>query len=98
LPRGETNPEIVERTTDFHHPIAETRFQQTKCVFDNPTAFDTAVDMLDAHPAPGQRPIGRFLLCGEILSTGFLGGHQDVDLREREGEKTEILQQLTPCG
>ena len=98
MPWREANPEVVKRTTDFHHQIADTCLEQTECVLDNPTPFDTAVDMLDAHSAAGEGLIRPFLLHAQLLTTGFLRGHQDVDLRERERQKTEILQKLTPCG
>src|SRR5262245_18942283 len=46
-PRMQAHPEIVQGTTDLHHHITNTFFPQTNAVFDDTTALDTAVDMLD---------------------------------------------------
>src|SRR5690349_20927839 len=54
LPRGQANPKVVQCTADFHHPIANALLPQPKPVFDNATALDTAIDMLNPKPALGQ--------------------------------------------
>ena len=41
----------MERTTDFHHEIADALLPQADPVFDDATAFDATVHMLDAEPA-----------------------------------------------
>src|SRR6266571_9217646 len=43
LPRGQTHTEVMERTTDFHHEIADALLPQADPVFDDATAFDTPV-------------------------------------------------------
>jgi hypothetical protein len=40
----------VQATTEFHHQITDTRLPQPQPVFDDPTAFHTAVDMLNPQP------------------------------------------------
>jgi hypothetical protein len=41
----------MERTTDFHHEIADALLPQADPAFDDATAFDTTVDMLNAQSA-----------------------------------------------
>jgi hypothetical protein len=50
-PRGLPHPEIMQRTADFHHQITDARLPQSKPIFDNATALDTAVDMLNPKAA-----------------------------------------------
>ena len=57
LPRGQAKPKIMQRTADFHHPIADALLPQPQPVFDNATALDTTVDMLDPKTALIHRPI-----------------------------------------
>lgn len=47
LPGPETPSEIVQGTTDVHAQIADALLPQTEPVFDNTTALDAPVDMLD---------------------------------------------------
>src|SRR3712207_7432 len=58
LPRGQTHPEVMQGTAQFHYDIADARLPQTDPVFDNATALDTAVDMLDPQPAVVQSLVG----------------------------------------
>ena len=51
LPWGETHPEIMQRTTEFQHHIAETLLPQPQAILHNATAFDTTIDVFDP-PAP----------------------------------------------
>jgi hypothetical protein len=37
----------MQLTTDFHDHVTDALLPQPKPVFDNPTALDTAVDMLN---------------------------------------------------
>jgi hypothetical protein len=86
----------MERTADFHHQIADTLFPQTDPIFDDPTAFDTTVDMLDPPPAVGERVIRHSLFQCQFLAAWCLGRHEDFHLREREGQEPQILQQAAP--
>jgi hypothetical protein len=47
LPRSQADPEIMQGTADFHHDIPDTLLPQADAVFDDATALDAAVDMLD---------------------------------------------------
>src|SRR5712692_7399778 len=47
LPGREAHPEGVQGTAKFHHQIADALLPQADPVFDDATALDTAVDMLD---------------------------------------------------
>jgi hypothetical protein len=98
LPGREAHPKVMERTAELHHQIADARLPQTDPIFDDATALDTTVDMLDPQPTLVQRLVRSVLLPREILAAGFLGWHEDLDLREREGEEAEILQQSAPRG
>ena len=61
------------------------------------TALHTAVDMLDPQPTLMQRLVGQLLLQRELLATGFLRRHEYLHLGQRERQKAQVLQQLTPC-
>src|SRR3954452_25416637 len=91
LPRGQTNPKVMQRTADFHHPIADALLPQPKPVFDNATALDTAIDMLNPETALIQRPIYPLLIRRQHLGPWFLHGHEDLHVRQRERHKTQIL-------
>jgi hypothetical protein len=43
-----------------------------------------------------ERLVGPLLLQGQLFTAGLLRRHEDLHLREREGQETEILQQPTP--
>jgi hypothetical protein len=88
----------MERTTDFHHEIADALLPQADPVFDDATAFDTTVDMLNAQSAIVQGLIGQLLFQGEFLAAWLLGRHEDLDLGQRKRQKAQILQQPAPRG
>jgi len=58
LPRGQTRPEVMQGTADLHHEIADGPPSTAESVFDDPTALDAAVDLLDPQPTLVQRLIG----------------------------------------
>jgi hypothetical protein len=62
LPRGQAHPEIVQGATELHHYITDTCFPKTNAVFDDTTALDTAIDMLDAQPTLVERLVRVLLL------------------------------------
>ena len=88
----------MQRTADFHHQIVHARLPQSACVLDDATALDAAVDVLDAHAATCDPPIRRFLRPRELPAPGFLHGHDNLDLIERERQEAEILEQPAACG
>jgi hypothetical protein len=57
----------MQGTAEFYHDIPDARLPQTDPVFDNATALDTAVDMLDPQPAAVQGLVGQFLLPRQHL-------------------------------
>jgi hypothetical protein len=88
----------MQRTTDFHYEIADVLLPQADPVFDDATALDTPVDMLNAQSAIMQGLIGQLLFQGELLAAWLLGRHEDLDLGQREGQEAQILQQPAPRG
>ena len=66
------------------------------CGFDNATALDTAIDMLNPQPAMVQGVVGPLLLPRQFLAARFLRRHEDLHLGQREGQETQIRQQRTP--
>ena len=61
LPRGQADPEVMQGTADFHHDITDALPPQADAVFDDATALDAAVDMLDPQPAGVERLVGSLL-------------------------------------
>src|SRR5215475_245714 len=47
LPRGQTHPEVVQGTAEFHHQITDPLLPQADPVLHDATPLDAAVDMLD---------------------------------------------------
>src|SRR6266446_1064933 len=68
LPGRKAYPEVMQGPPDCHHEIADTRLPQPDPVFDDATAFDTTVDMLDAQPTLMQRLVGYVLLQRQLLA------------------------------
>ena len=68
LPRGQAHPEVMQGTAEFHHQIADALLPQADPVFDDATALDTAVDMLDPQPTVVQRLVGPLLLQVQLLA------------------------------
>jgi len=81
----------VQGTTEFHDQIANTLLPQADPIFDDATTLDTAVDMLDPQPTLVQRLVHHVLLPRELLAAWLLGRHENLHLREREGQEAEIL-------
>jgi len=86
----------MQGTTDCHHQIADVLLPQADPVFDDATALDTAVHMLDPQPAVVQCLVGHVLLQCQLLTAWFLGRHKDLYLGQRERQEAQILQQPAP--
>ena len=86
----------MQGTAEFHHQIADTLLPQTNAVLHDPTALDTAVDMLDPEPPLVERLVGQVLLQGQLPTAWLLRRHEDLHLGQRERQEAQILQQPTP--
>ena len=84
----------MQGTADFHHDITDALLPQAD--FDDATALDTAVDMLDPQSAVIEPLVGSLLRQWQFRTRWFLGRHEDLHLRQREGQEAEILQQPAP--
>jgi hypothetical protein len=86
----------VQGTAEFHHEIADAFFPQADTIFDDTTTLDTAVHVLDPQPTLVGRLVRALLLQRQLLATGLLRRHEDLHLRERERQETQILQEPAP--
>ena len=96
LPRGQADPEVMQGTADFHHAITDALLPQADAVFDDATALDAAVDMLDPQSSGVERLVGSLLRQWQFRARWFLRRHEDLHLGKREGHEAEILQQPAP--
>jgi len=87
----------VQGAADFHHLISDALLPQAQPVFHDATALHTAVDMFNPQPALMQRFVRQVLVHRQRLARRLPRWHEDFDLRQREAEKPQILQQLAPC-
>ena len=87
----------MQPTADVHDQITDAHLPQAAGLVDHATAFDAAVDVLDAHAAAGDTPIGGFLGAREGSSSRFAGRHDDLDLREHKCQKAQILEPPAAC-
>ena len=83
----------MQGTAEFHHEIADAVLPQPDPVFDDTTALDAAVDMLDPQPTVVQGLVGPLLLQWQLLAAWFLRRHEDRHLGQRERQEAQILQQ-----
>ena len=98
LPRGQTDPEVMQSTAQFPHEIADAVLPQPDPVFDDAAALDAPVDRLDPQPTLVQGLVGPLLFQGEFLASGLLGRHEDRDVGQRARQEAQVLQQPTPGG
>jgi hypothetical protein len=54
------HPKVIQGTADLHHTIADAPLPEAAGVMDDTTAFDAAVDMLNAHAALHDAPMRLF--------------------------------------
>src|SRR5215831_16745058 len=85
----------MQGTAEFHHQITDALLPQADPVFHNATPLDAAVDMLDPEPPLVERLVDQLLLQGQLRTAWLLRRHEDLHLREREGQEAQILQQPT---
>jgi len=94
-PRAMAEPEVVEPTGTFHDEVTDGRTPDSQRILDHAAALDTTVDMLNAYPSAGQCLIGRLLFWGEAASPRLFGRLQHLHSIQRDGQKAQILEQLT---
>jgi hypothetical protein len=93
LPGRAAHPEVVHGTADVHHALADALLPHAEPVFDDAAALDTPVDMRAPQPTLVLRLVRPVLLPRALLAAWLLRRHEDRHLREREGQKAQILQQ-----
>src|SRR5712691_5988873 len=86
----------MQGTADFHHHVAHAVFPHPDGLFEHAAAFDTAIDMFDAHPSPSNLPVVRFLFWRQLFPARLLRGLDDIHALQRERLKAQVLQQLAP--
>jgi hypothetical protein len=86
----------MQCTADFHHHVANPGFPHPKGLLEHTAAFDTAVDMFDAHTPPRDLSIPCFLRPRQLMPRGLLRWLDNGHTVQREHLKAQILQQLTP--
>src|SRR5712691_386162 len=90
LPWSQTDSEVMQGTTEFHHEIADAVLPQLDAVFHNAAALDAAIDMLDPPPPLVERLVGQVLLQGQPRTAWLLRRHENLHLRERERQEAQI--------
>jgi hypothetical protein len=88
----------MQRTADFHEQVTDAGLPEAADVVNDAAALDAAVHMLDADTPAGNAPIGSFLRACEGAPPRLLRRHDHFDLRERQRQKAEILEQPAPRG
>jgi hypothetical protein len=83
----------MQAPADFHATIANAYLSEAAGVVDDAAALDTAIDVLDAHAAARDVPIGRFLRPCEFPSSWLPGRDDNLRLSKRERQETQILEQ-----
>ena len=63
----------MQRTADFHHHVAHPGFPHPNGLFEHAAALHTTIDMFDAHSAPRDLPVVRFLRGRQLVPAGLLG-------------------------
>jgi hypothetical protein len=98
LPGRQPYAKVVQCTADLHDQVADAHLAQATGVVDDTAALDAAVDVLDADAATCDASIGGFLAACEGSAAGFAGGHDALDLVERERQEAQSLEQPTARG
>jgi len=85
----------MQRTADFQDHSADARLPQAAGVMGDTAARDAPVDMLDADAATCHTPVRGFLRARQGTAPRLPGRHDALDLRQGEGQATQILEQPT---
>jgi hypothetical protein len=88
----------MQGTADVHRQVADALLPQPDPVFDDTTAFDTTVDMLNAQSARVQGLVGQLLFQGEFLAAGFLVGMRISTWGSVKARKPRSCNNRLPAG
>lgn len=66
--------EIVQSTSNLHHPIRDSLFGEPKNIFDNPATLDSGNGVFDFHARAGEHLIEYFIATAELLTFGLFFG------------------------
>jgi hypothetical protein len=83
----------MQCTADLHDQIADARLAEAVRLVHHATALHAAVDVLEADAPTRDASIRGSLRPCELPSSRLLGRHEQLDLRERTRQKTQILKQ-----
>jgi hypothetical protein len=86
----------MQRTTDLHDQIADTRLPEAANIVDDAAALDATVDVFDAHAPTGNAPIRGLLRACELPASRLPGRHDDLHPVKYEGQAAKILEQPAP--
>jgi hypothetical protein len=88
----------MQGTAEFHHDIADAFLPQTDPVFDNATALDTPIDMLDPQPAIVQGLWARCCSSGNAWPRGFFVGRRISTWGSVKARKPSSCNNRLPAG
>jgi hypothetical protein len=88
----------MQCTADFHDAVANTYLPEAAGVVDDAAALDATVDMLDAHAAARDAPLGGLLSARQRPAPRLLDRHDALHWGERERQEAQILEQATTRG
>ena len=83
-------------TADFHHHVTYPVFPHPDGLFEHAAAFDTPMDMCDAHPAPSDRLVVCLLFWRQRFPAWLLRWLDEVHALQRAPLKAHVLQPLAP--
>lgn len=88
----------MEATGDFHHEVADTTLMEPDALLNHTRTLHTTDAVLDANSSRCVGLICRLLLLGQGATTGLLEGLKYLNPIECEGQKAEVLEEVTPFG
>ena len=88
----------MQRTSNFHDSIFGTDDAQTANVFDDTTAFDTAVDMFNADAYGRKQAIECFLNWSQLTAFGVLKGVKQSTSSSAKARKPKSWSKQLPLG
>jgi hypothetical protein len=84
----------MQGTTDVPHDIAHAYFPQANGRFQDAAAFDTAVDMFEAHAPPRQPPIPHVLHPRQLPAAGLCRRVEDGHTLQSARLQAQVLPEL----